>query len=230
MRRVIPQSILRLLLFFGLAVAIGFAVSNREWLVGSDPAAQLASSGLRGMLGFLLAFVLLQPLGVPGMIFVSVAAQTWSSGLGLGLALFGGWLASLTGFLLARTIARPWLMPRIPPRFARARELLGRGSFMAALQAHLLFYLAPPVAWVFGLSAIPLKAFARGCFLGILPGTLMIVFMGRLLSGGIGGRPITGIAMNLVLAIPLLVLINRVAAKLQGRARSELKVLEEERK
>jgi uncharacterized membrane protein YdjX (TVP38/TMEM64 family) len=95
--------------------------------------------------------------------------------------------AATAGFLLARYISGDWLIRRLD-RFASLRALdqtIADHGFKMVL----LMRLQPvfiPFAYLnmgLGLSRVKLRDFVLGSWLGMLPGTILYVYVGSLLNG-----------------------------------------------
>lgn len=169
--------------FLCLTIAIGLIAFAADVYLSMDQNMSLFTKGANGMLLFLAIFIFVQPIGIPGFVFVVGATVIWPPATSFALSLFGGWGASIFGFFLARIVARDWLVTRIPMRFEKIHRLRERADLRSVVQTYFLFYMAPPVPWVFGLSTISVAEFAKGSFVGLLPGTAIIICIKHWMSG-----------------------------------------------
>ncbi len=163
------------------------------WLnVLHDPAqmkALILASGPWGYLVFLLSFVLIQPLGVPGFPWVIGAALVWPLATAVVLSLVGSLGASIVGFGFARYLARDWVATHLPARFHRFDDRLGERSLQTVILIYLVFFLAPPVPWLLGLSKVRFLPFVMGATLGIIPGIVALTFLGGTLVDWVAAQP-----------------------------------------
>jgi hypothetical protein len=89
----------------------------------------LVDLGPWGYLAFLAVYVVLQPLGIPGMVFVVAAALIWPWPIAFALSMVGSLAASVVGFPFARFVARDWVAERVPARFRCYDEALAKRAF-----------------------------------------------------------------------------------------------------
>jgi uncharacterized membrane protein YdjX (TVP38/TMEM64 family) len=137
----------------------------------------LGSGGWGGLL-YVLGFGLLQPLGVPGIVFLIPASMVWPRPMAFALSLIASLLASSVGFGFARFLARDWVSRHLPLRFRRFDDLLARHGLRAVIAIRLVFFLTPPAHWVIGLSGVRYRTFLLGSALGLIPGIAAVVFLG----------------------------------------------------
>jgi uncharacterized membrane protein YdjX (TVP38/TMEM64 family) len=141
--------------------------------------ALLTESGVWGPLFFVLAFGLLEPFGVPGILFVVPATLAWPLGLAFALCWLGSVLAGIVGFGFARSIGRDWVAAHLPERMHAYDERLAERGLQTVILVRLLFFLAPPAHWALGLSRVRFAPFALGTAIGFLPGIAGLVFFGK---------------------------------------------------
>jgi uncharacterized membrane protein YdjX (TVP38/TMEM64 family) len=145
--------------------------------------------GPAGPLLFIVMFSAFEAFGLPGVVFVGAAALVWPLWLAILFSWAGGLGAAVLGFFFARTIGRDWVQRRMPERFRRYDEhILGRG-FASVLIARLLFFMAPPVHWMFGLSSVKSPVYVAGTALGLLPGIVLVSFSGKSLFDYLATQP-----------------------------------------
>ncbi len=169
-----------------LLLVLVVAIAVTAHMTGSldllyEPAAfrdMLAGQGARGQLVFLACFALIQPMGVPGFLFVIAAAMLWPAPQAFLLAMAGSLGAAVTGFAFARYVARDWVRAHLPARFHRFDDRLEQQSFRTVVLVYLVFFLAPPAHWVLGLSRVRFRAFLAGAAVGFIPGNAALVFLG----------------------------------------------------
>ena len=139
----------------------------------------LTETGVVGPLLWGLAFVVLQPFGMPGAAFMIPAALVWPPALAIGLCVAGATGAGAFAFALARWIGSEAIVARLPERVQRrTREARERG-FRTAFLVRLVLFLFPPAHWALGISGIRFGPFLAGSALGFVPGTTVWVLATR---------------------------------------------------
>lgn len=138
----------------------------------------LLAWGAWGWLLYVVSFAVIEPLGVPGIVFVVPAGMIWPKPLAFALSLVASVLAGSLGFGFARFLARDWVEARLPPRFRRFDDLLARRGLQAVILIRLVFFLAPPAHWVLGLSKVSYRTFLIGSAIGFVPGIAALTFLG----------------------------------------------------
>jgi len=141
----------------------------REWL---------RSSGPWGPALYLVSFALLEPLGVPGILFVVPASFVWPSWLAFLLSWLGAVAAGVVGFATARWLARDWVSERMPERLRAWDARLEERGLWPVIVVRLLFFLAPPAHWALGLSRVRPSVFVLGSAIGFVPGIALLSFAG----------------------------------------------------
>jgi uncharacterized membrane protein YdjX (TVP38/TMEM64 family) len=131
--------------------------------------AWLRQAGLLGLLAFVAAFALLQPLGVAAHVFIVVAAVVWAPWVALLASWSGAVLAGCVAFGFARYVGREWVQDRLPPRLRVWDERLAVRGFRTVLTMRLLLFTFGPMQLMFGVSRVGFLAFVAGSALGLLP-------------------------------------------------------------
>ncbi|NER98239.1 MAG: TVP38/TMEM64 family protein [Symploca sp. SIO1B1] len=172
---------------FWLAIALGVcilvclleplqALFNQALLVN-----HLEGLGYSAICLFILVYSIATVLGVPGTILTIAGGGVFGLFWGTLWSVVGATLGAIGAFLLARYFLKDW----VKSRFRRHKALV---SFhQAVLHKPLAFVLAvrfAPISpfnivnFLFGLTAIDLRNYATGTFLGIIPGTLAYTWLG----------------------------------------------------
>ena len=86
--------------------------------------------------------------------FTLSAPLIWSWPVAFGLSLAGAMAASVVGFLFARFVARDFVAARIPRRFRKYDEALGRRAFVTVLLLRIAFLMSSPLHAFFGVSKV----------------------------------------------------------------------------
>ncbi len=129
----------------------------------------LLSLGAWGYVVFVVAYGVLQPFGIPGTIFIFVAPLIWRFPIALSLSMAGTMAASVVGFSFARFVARDWLAPKIPERFAKYNDALEKRAFVTVVVLRLIFWMPQALHAFLGLSKVPFWTHFWGSLLGYLP-------------------------------------------------------------
>lgn len=191
-------------------------VAAREWLAQVGPWAPIM---------FVLLYVVATVLLVPGSALTLAAGALFGVVRGTLLVSFAATLGATTAFLVGRHLARTWVE-------ARLQRFSGFGPIQAAVAREgwkivLLTRLSPVfpftlLNYAFGLTRVSLRHYVLASWLGMLPGTVLYVYLGSLsgevveASGGGGQRsPLEWAALSagLVAALAVTVFITRTARR-----------------
>jgi uncharacterized membrane protein YdjX (TVP38/TMEM64 family) len=161
---------------------------------------------------------------VPGSLLTIAGGAIFGLAAGTLYVFTGAVLGSITGFLIARYLARGWVEHRIEadPRFAA----IDRAVADNGLKITFLLRLSPVFPFSFlnyalGLTRVRLRDYALASF-GMLPGTLLYVYYGKLAgdvaaaaagtsTGGPASLVLNGV--GLVATIAVTVLVTRIARR-----------------
>ncbi len=176
-------------------------------------------------------------LFIPGSVITLGAGALFGLWKGFIAVWIGSNLGAIAAFLVGRTIARDWVARKVAeyPRFAAIDEAVGRESFKIIL----LLRLSPIFPFNFlnyalGLTKASVGSFALASFIGMIPGTLMYVYLGsaarnitQVAAGevqrGTAGRVLfwVGLAATVVVAVLVTRVARRALALEQARAKAE---------
>ena len=170
------------LLFLLLLVAISLAA---PWLPLTEEADRLLvpldQLGPRGPVLFVLLYMLACLLMIPGSILTLAAGFLFGLGVGFLVTTLGSVLGALLAFLLGRTLARNWVENRVAgsARFANLdRAVADRGfRFVFLLRLSPLFPFNL-LNYALGLTRIQTRDYLLASWLGMIPGTLLYVYLG----------------------------------------------------
>jgi uncharacterized membrane protein YdjX (TVP38/TMEM64 family) len=184
------------------------------------------AAGLAGALVFAGAYVLGTLLFFPGSVLTLGAGFLYGLAGGLAVVVPGSILGSLLAFLLGRTVLRgpTQRLLRRHPRFAAVDTAVAQKAFAVVV----LLRLSPLfpfnlLNYGLGVTRVPLLPYLLGSAVGMLPGTLLYVYLGSLLTSAselLGGkRPDSGWAGRalflggLVATAVVVVLVSRAARR-----------------
>jgi uncharacterized membrane protein YdjX (TVP38/TMEM64 family) len=183
-------------------------------------------AGLAGALLFAGAYVLGTLLFFPGSVLTLGAGFLYGLVGGMAVVVPGSILGSLLAFLLGRTVLRgpTQRLLRRHPRFAAVDTALSQKAFRVVV----LLRLSPLfpfnlLNYGLGVTRVPLVPYLLGSAVGMLPGTLLYVYLGSLLTNAsqllAGGRPDAGWAgrvlflVGLLATVVVVVLVSRAARR-----------------
>jgi uncharacterized membrane protein YdjX (TVP38/TMEM64 family) len=161
-----------------------------EWTQGA---------GLWGALVFGFAYIPAAVLFVPASVLTLGAGFAFGVVKGTIIVSFGSTAGATAAFMVARTAGQEWAAGRMA-RYP-ALEAIGRAVESEAFKVVILTRLSPlfpfnMLNYTFGLSSVPLSTYVIGSWIGMLPGTLMYIYLGSaarslaaLLSGGLRRTP-----------------------------------------
>jgi uncharacterized membrane protein YdjX (TVP38/TMEM64 family) len=131
------------------------------------------------IVGYIAATVLL----VPGSIITVAAGFIFGLPLGIAVVSAGSVLGSTAAFLLGRSFVRDWVEQKIAgmPRF----EALDRATRHSGFAVVMLTRLSPLfpfnlLNYAFGLTSVSLRSYFFASWIGMLPGTVLYVYIGTL--------------------------------------------------
>ena len=208
-----------------LAALVGtwFFLPLESWV--ETVADWIKDQGMWGVLLFMAAYVLGALMLVPGAAFSFMAGVVFGLGWGYPLALVSATLAGLAAFLVARYLVRGDVARMIEahPNFKAVDKAIGEEGWKVVV----LFRLSPLVPFVlqnyfFGMTEVRLSHFLAGTMMGILPGTLLNVYLGAFGKSALEGdaSPLQWgfFAVGLIATIAATIFIARAAqGKLQAR-------------
>lgn len=145
----------------------------------------IRGAGWFGMWVFVFTYVVATVLFLPGSVLTLGAGFAYGVGVGTVVVWVGANLGAILAFVLGRTLARSWIAGRVEgnARFAAIDRAVGREG----LKIVLLTRLSPIfpfnlLNYAFGLTKVSLRDYAVGSLVGMLPGTLMFVYLGSLIT------------------------------------------------
>jgi uncharacterized membrane protein YdjX (TVP38/TMEM64 family) len=176
------------------------------------------------------AFIVACVLFLPGSILTLGAGFLFGIVRGAIAVSIGSVLGATAAFLLGRTLLRGWLEKRMAayPRFQAIDRAIGKEGFKIVL----LLRLSPVfpfnlLNFALGLTNVRLRQYVVASWIGMLPGTLMYVYLGSALknladvAAGApkGGAPQTlFFVAGLVMTLVATVVITRVARRALSEA------------
>ena len=136
------------------------------------------SYGPWGVGVYLLAFTVLQPLGLSGTLFAVVAGLVWPAPLALLLAMTGALGSATVNVAFARYVAFDWVQARIPPKLRRYERWVTERGLLGVILYRAATGTMPPAQLLIGVLNVPLPRLIIGTFIGFIPQILLNVLLG----------------------------------------------------
>ena len=169
----------------GIAIVLVLAFVAREPLMAAVPALveEVRRAGALGVVLFVGIYAVATVLFLPGSPLTASAGLLWGVVGGTLVVSPASVLGATLAFLLARGVARPWVARRVgdDPRLAAIdRAVAERGLWTV-----LLLRLSPLIPfnglnYALGLTSVRLWEYVLGSFVGMLPGTIVYVWLGSI--------------------------------------------------
>lgn len=201
----------RIVLFLSFAAAVASALvwfPLREMLAAMLEAVR--GSGAWGPLALIVIYVVATVLFVPGSIITVGAGFLFGLPLGVPLVSLASVLGASAAFGIGRAGARGWIERKVAAsrRVRALDEAIGRHGFKIVI----LLRLSPvfPYAltnYVFAVTRIRFRDFLLASWIGMLPGTVLYVWLGSTLASlaeVINGTDRGNVAQMVLLAVGLL--------------------------
>jgi uncharacterized membrane protein YdjX (TVP38/TMEM64 family) len=165
-----------------LAVAIKTLPVDRyllglvEWIRGA---------GVVGTVAYVVVYALAAVLFIPGSILTLGAGFAYGVVKGTAVVWVAANIGATLAFLLGRTLAREWVAGKVGQneRFGAIDRAVGARGFKIVL----LTRLSPVfpfnlLNYAYGLTRVSLGDYVRGSVIGMVPGTVMYVYLGSLIT------------------------------------------------
>lgn len=188
------------------------------------------TAGLFGVLLFVLVYILAAVLMLPGVILTLAAGFLYGVIQGTVVVSVASTLGAGCAFLIGRYLARDWVKRRMAGRetLQAMDEAVGREGWKIVL----LTRMSPAfpfnlINYAYGLTGVSFPKYFGATWLGMLPGTVLFVYLGSL-AGELAAVGVTPAQRNplewlyyglgLLATITVTVLVTRLARKaLRGR-------------
>ncbi len=165
------------------AIGAAYLLPLDGWVLSFVEA--IRGAGAVGVAIFAIAYVAAAILLLPGSVLTAGAGFAYGPLWGTLLVSPVSVLAATLAFVLGRTVARGWIARRIAgsPRFTAVDEAVGESGFKIVL----LLRLSPLLPfnllnYALGLTRLSLRDYVVASALGMLPGTLLYVYLGSLVT------------------------------------------------
>ncbi len=206
----------------GVIAVVAVALALRSPAVAEVVAAGAAwarGSGAVGVVAFVLAYVIATVFMIPGSVLTIAAGFTCGLAWGVALVAPTATLAATIAFLVGRTLARERVIRRLGPdrRFqAIDRAVEHRGAVIVALLRLSPVFPFVVLNYLLSISQVRTRTYVIASALGMLPGTVLYVYLGSL-AGTAAAGPSTArlalLAAGLVATVAVVVIVARAARR-----------------
>jgi uncharacterized membrane protein YdjX (TVP38/TMEM64 family)/rhodanese-related sulfurtransferase len=201
-----PNNAARVALGLALAAGLLLAFANREALTGDALSRWLAEAGIWAPLAFIALYTVATVLFLPGSVLTLAAGALFGPVLGTLYSLIGATLGATLAFLVARYLAADWAARRSGRRLTQLIQgVEAEGWRFVAFVRLVPLFPFNLVNYAFGLTRIPLLAYAATSFVCMLPGAFAYAYLGYAGRETIAGGE--GMIQKGLLALGLLALI-----------------------
>lgn len=156
-----------------------------------DIVARVRTAGAWGVVGFILAFTTLQPMGVSAHIFTASAGLIWAPWFAVPIALTGAVASACGCYFFARFVAYDWVRSRLSERLVGYEDWLVERGLWGMIVFRALTYTSQPVMFMMGTTRVAFRTMLLGTIIGFIPMVCLGVFLGgellRYLAGFFGG-------------------------------------------
>ena len=219
-----PASRGRLLLWaLPLAAAVVAARSIDAPALLASALDAVARLGPWGPALFLLLYITTTVFFLPGSILSVGAGVVFGLARGVVVVSISATLGAIAAFLVGRYIARGWIAAKIEghPKFKIIDEAVARDGWKIVA----LLRLSPVVPfnflnYAFGITRVSLRHYALASWMGMLPGTLLYVYLGSVAGdlAGVGRGRRTPVewafyAVGLAATIAVTIYVTRLARR-----------------
>lgn len=216
------RPLILLALVVGLLVAVA-VLPVKDYIVATlDWTGQL---GVWGPIVVIGVYIVACVLFLPGSVLTLGAGFLFKVALGTVTVSIGSTLGACAAFLVGRKLARGWVAGKVSgnPKFAAIDEAVGRAGFKIVLLTRLSpIFPFNMLNYAFGLTKVSFWRYALASWIGMLPGTVMYVYLGsaaRSLTDLAAGRVETGPArqvffwLGLTATVVVAWLVTRIARR-----------------
>lgn len=173
---------------FLAVMLIAFAIV--AWLLPVGPLLESGFGWIEGhraiaWLVYVAAYIVATVLLIPGSVITIAGGFVFGLGLGVALVSAGSVIGATCSFLLGRRFVRDWVTRQITglPRFEALDRATRSDGFMIVLLARLSpLFPFNLLNYAFGLTAVRLRAYFFASWIGMLPGTILYVYIGSAAS------------------------------------------------
>lgn len=191
----------------------------QEWM--NEAVLWIDGFGWVGLLLFVLLYICATVLFVPGSALTLAAGALFGVVKGSLLISVGSTLGATAAFLVGRYLARDWIARKIAKseKFTAIDQAVGReGWKIVGLTRLSPLFPFSLLNYAYGLTTVSLRDYFFASWIGMMPGTVMYVYIGSLARLGVeaksGGTPeLIMRIVGLLATVAVTVYVTRVARK-----------------
>lgn len=160
-----------------------FTLPVRDWL--GHLLAWIDAHRETAWLTFVAAYILACVLLLPGLILTLAAGAIFGFFQGIAVASLASVAGATAAFLIGRTSARDWVRQKAEslPRFRALDRAIARRGFLIVMLTRLSpLFPFNLLNYAYGLTAVPVRDYVLASWLGMLPGTVLYVYLGSATS------------------------------------------------
>jgi uncharacterized membrane protein YdjX (TVP38/TMEM64 family) len=175
--------------------------------------------GPRGQVLFVLIYIAATVLLIPGSALGLGAGALFGVVRGSLLVSLGSTVGATCAFLPGRYLARGWVAKRIAGRASFAaidQAVAGEGWKIVLLKRLSPVFPFTLLNYAFGLTRVSLRDYVLASWIGMMPGTVLYVYLGSLARAGVADRQRTSgewalYGVGLLATVAITVTITRIA-------------------
>ena len=212
-------------IFVVLAVVVGLILAGRQ--LDLAPILEAVEDlGFWGPVALGAIYLVAPTLMVPGAVLTLGAGALFGVVTGSITVIISATLGASVAFLVGRYAARGWVQKRFVKgndRFAAVDAAVGREGFKVVLLTRLSpLFPFNMLNYAYGLTSVSLKDYMLASFIGMMPGTVMYVYLGAVAgsvaetaSGGSSKTPgeWTLLALGLLATIVVTIYVTKIAKR-----------------
>ncbi len=185
----------------------------------------IGARGVWGQVFFVLIYVIATVLLIPGSALGLGAGALFGVVRGSLLVSTGSTLGATCAFLLGRYLARDWIAKKVEGKASFAA--IDRAVAVEGWKIVLLTRLSPVfpftlLNYAYGLTRVSLRDYALASWIGMMPGTVMYVYLGSLARAGVAERQRTPVewalyGIGLFATVAVVLIVTRIARRALAR-------------
>lgn len=216
-----PSGVRWIALILGAAILITLLTVFDVRALLREALALIEGLGPWGPILFIAAYVLATVFFMPGSVLTLGAGALFGVAWGSVYVSIGSTLGATCAFLVGRYLARNWVAAKIQgnERFSSIdRAVAEEGWRIVGLTRLSPVFPFALLNYAFGLTRVSLKGYVLASWIGMMPGTVMYVYLGSLARAGAAGQQRSPAewalyGVGLVATLAVTVMITRIARR-----------------
>ena len=196
----------------------------QQWI--QNALARINELGPWKPIGYIILYMLACVIAIPGSLLTLAGGVLFGVGFGTIYVSIAATLGATCAFLVGRYVLRSWIVKKLGSnlKFQALDEAVAREGWRIVLLVRLCpIFPFPVINYGFGITRVSLKEYVLASWLGMLPATIVLVYIGSLagtLANLTGSKPRartplewTLYAIGLVVAVIVTIYITRIARR-----------------